>query len=179
MILKKIEGHIHLIRAMAGSKGQGRLSPLGNGYAIWDDGEIIHLLPAGWGDDDFRVEKYLPIMAAENIEKAVLLQGTLNGYQNYYTYQVIKRYPDRFIGAFAVDPFAERAMAIVKRHVEELGFWAIKFEISQAGGLHGFHTPFRLDSDVRVGQIMHYLADYPGFVVTVDFCRLSSVISQR
>ena len=55
MILKKIEGHIHLIRAMAGSKGQGRLSPLGNGYAIWDDGEIIHLLPAGWGDDDFRV----------------------------------------------------------------------------------------------------------------------------
>lgn len=46
MILKKIEGHIHLIRAMAGSKGQGRLSPLGNGYAIWDDGEIIHLLGA-------------------------------------------------------------------------------------------------------------------------------------
>lgn len=167
--LKKIEGHIHLIRAMAGSKGQGRLSPLGNGYAIWDDGEIIHLLPEGWGDDDFRVEKYLPIMEAEDIEKAVILQGTLNGYQNYYTYQVIKRYPDRFIGAFAVDPFAERAMAIVKRHVEELGFRAIKFEISQGGGLHGFHTPFRLDSDVRVGQIMHYLADYPGFVVTVDY----------
>lgn len=169
MILKKIEGHIHLIRAMAGSKGQGRLSPLGNGYAIWDDGEIIHLLPEGWGDDDFRVEKYLPIMEAEDIEKAVILQGTLNGYQNYYTYQVIKRYPDRFIGAFAVDPFAERAMAIVKRHVEELCFRAIKFEISQGGGLHGFHTPFRLDSDVRVGQIMHYLADYPGFVVTVDY----------
>lgn len=167
--MKKIEGHIHLIRAMAGSKGQGRLNPLGNGYAIWDDGEIIHLLPAGWGDDDFRVEKYLPIMAVENIEKAVLLQGTLNGYQNYYTYQVIKRYPDRFIGAFAVDPFAERAMAIVKRHVEELGFRAIKFEISQAGGLHGFHKPFRLDDDVRIGQIMHYLADYPGFVVTVDY----------
>ena len=167
--MKKIEGHIHLIRAMAGSKGQGRLSPLGNGYAIWDDGEIIHLLPEGWGDDDFRVEKYLLIMEAEDIEKAVLLQGTLNGYQNYYTYQVIKRYPDRFIGAFAVDPFAERAMAIVKRHVEELGFRAIKFEISQGGGLHGFHMPFRLDSDVRVGQIMHYLADYPGFVVTVDY----------
>lgn len=84
--MKKIEGHIHLIRAMAGSKGQGRLSPLGNGYGIWDDGEIIHLLPKGWGDDDFLAEKYLPIMDAENIEKAVLLQGTLNGYQNYYTY---------------------------------------------------------------------------------------------
>lgn len=59
--MKKIEGHIHLIRAMAGSKGQGRLSPLGNGYAIWDDGEIIHLLPEGWGDDDFRVENISPL----------------------------------------------------------------------------------------------------------------------
>lgn len=167
--MKKIEGHIHLIRAMAGSKGQGRLSPLGNGYGIWDDGEIIHLLPKGWGDDDFLAEKYLPIMDAENIEKAVLLQGTLNGYQNYYTYQVVKKYPDRFIGAFAVDPYVDRAMAIVKRHVEQLGFRAIKFEISQGGGLHGFHTPFRLDEDAKVSQIMHYLADYPGFVVTVDY----------
>ena len=167
--MKKIEGHIHLIREMAGSKGQGRLSPLGNGYAIWDNGEIIHLIPQGWGSDNFLVEKYLPVMQQEGIEKAVLLQGTLNGYQNYYTYQVIKRYPGKFIGAFAVDPFDEFAMEIVKRHVEQLGFRAIKFEISQGGGLHGFHQPFRLDLNSRCAEIFHYLADYPGFVVTVDY----------
>lgn len=137
--MRKIEGHIHLVREMAGSKGQGRLSPLGNGYAIWDDGEIIKLIPDGWGDDNFLAEKYLPIMDKEGIDKAVILQGTLNGYQNYYTYQVVKRYPDRFIGAFAVNPFADRSMAIVHRYVEDLGFRAIKLEISQGGGLHGFH----------------------------------------
>lgn len=114
-------------------------------------------------------EKYLPIMDKEGIDKAVILQGTLNGYQNYYTYQVVKRYPDRFIGAFAVDPFADRSMAIVHRYVEDLGFRAIKFEISQGGGLHGFHRSFRLDIDNRVSQIFHYLAGYPGFVVTVDY----------
>lgn len=167
--MKKIEGHLHLIRALAGSKNQGRLTPLGDGYAIWDNGEIIHLLPKGWGDDNFLAEKYLSIMEQENIEKAVLLQGTLNGYQNYYTYQVVKKYPGKFIGAFAVDPFAAGAMEIVRRHVEQLGFRAIKFEISQGGGLHGFHTPFRLDLEPKVSQIFHYLADYPGFVVTIDY----------
>lgn len=167
--MRKVEGHIHFVRELAGSKGQGRLSPLGNGYAIWDDGEIIKLIPDGWGDDNFLAERYLPIMDAEGIDKAVILQGTLNGYQNYYTYQVIKKYPDKFIGAFAVDPFADQAMAIVHRYVADLGFRAIKFEISQGGGLHGFHRPFRLDIDNRVAQIFHYLADYPGFVVTVDY----------
>lgn len=60
-------------------------------------------------------------------------------------------------------------MAIVHRYVEDLGFRAIKFEISQGGGLHGFHRSFRLDIDNRVFQIFHYLAGYPGFVVTVDY----------
>lgn len=167
--MKKIEGHIHLVRALAGSKSQGRLSPLGNGYAIWDNGEIIHLIPEGWGDDNFLAEKYLPVMEQEDIEKAVILQGTLNGYQNYYTYQVVKQYPGKFIGAFAVDPYDDFAMDIVKRHVEDLGFRALKFEISQGGGLHGFHKPFRLDTDNNVSKIMHYLADYPGFVITTDY----------
>lgn len=108
-------------------------------------------------------------MEQEDIEKAVILQGTLNGYQNYYTYQVIKKYPGKFIGAFSVDPFDDFAMDIVKRHVEDLGFRALKFEISQGGGLHGFHKPFRLDTDNHVSKIMHYLADYPGFVITTDY----------
>lgn len=72
-------------------------------------------------------------MDANGVDKAVILQGHLNGYQNYYTHLAIKRYPERFTGAFSVDPFADNAMQIVKRHVEVLGFRAIKFEISQGG----------------------------------------------
>ena len=167
--MKKIEGHIHLVRAIAGSKCQGRLTPIGDGRAIWDNGEIIHLIPEGWGDDKFLAETYLDIMKEEGIEKAVLLQGTLNGYQNYYSYQTVKKYPGKFVAAFSVDPFADNALEIVRRHVEDLGFRAIKFEISQGGGLHGFHRAFRLDNETRVSQIMHFLADYPGFVVTTDY----------
>ncbi|CAK1234849.1 Predicted metal-dependent hydrolase [Fructobacillus tropaeoli] len=169
--MKKIDGHVHLIQEIAGFNGKGCLNALGNGEAIWDDGTKIKLIPDGWGDTNLTAESFLKVIDAHSIEKAVLLQGSLNGYQNYYTYQTVKRYPERFIGAFAVDPFAENALSIVRRHVENLGFRAIKLEISQGGGLHGYHqtTPFRLDTDTRMGQIFHYLADYPGFTVTVDY----------
>ncbi|MBS9336070.1 amidohydrolase family protein [Fructobacillus papyrifericola] len=169
--MKKIDGHLHLVKTIAGLNGKGRLNALGDGKAIWDDGTVIQLIPKGSGDDSFTAEAAMELMKKAGVEKAVLLQGSLNGYQNYYSYQTIKKYPEHFIGAFSVDPFADNAMAIVKRHVEDLGFRAIKFEISEGGGLHGYHSekPFRLDTDAKVGQIFHYLADYPGFTVTVDY----------
>lgn len=169
--MKKIDGHLHLVRTIAGLNGKGRLNALGGGKAIWDDGTVIQLIPQGSGEDSFTAEAALQLMDGADVEKAVLLQGSLNGYQNYYSYQMVKKYPERFIAAFSVDPFADNAMTIVKRQVEELGFRAIKFEISQGGGLHGYHSekPFRLDTDAKVGEIFHYLADYPGFTVTVDY----------
>ena len=56
--MQKIDGHLHLVRSLAGAKGQGRLTPIGHGRAIWDDGEVIKLIPDGWGDANFLVEKY-------------------------------------------------------------------------------------------------------------------------
>ncbi|WEV71069.1 amidohydrolase family protein [Lactobacillus sp. ESL0785] len=170
--MKKIDGHLHLVRSLAGFNGKGSLTALGNGRAIWDnDQTVIKLLPDGWGDDTFTAESALKVLAANGIDKAVLLQGSLYGFQNYYSYQAVKKYPDHFIGTFSVDPFSEFYMQIVKRYVEKLGFRAMKFEISQGGGLTGYHltTPFRLDTDLRIGRIFHYLSDYPGFVVTVDY----------
>ncbi|MCK8617114.1 amidohydrolase [Fructobacillus sp. M158] len=169
--MKKIDGHLHLVKTIAGLNGKGRLNALGDGKAIWDDGTVIQLVPKGAGDDAFTAEAALSLMDQADVEKAVLLQGSLNGYQNYYSYQMVKKYPERFIAAFSVDPFADHALAIVKRHVEDLGFRAIKFEISQGGGLHGYHSekPFRLDTDAKVGQIFHYLAVFPGFTLTVDY----------
>ncbi|MDR0899998.1 MAG: amidohydrolase [Lactobacillaceae bacterium] len=178
-MVKKIDGHFHLVRAISGFNGKGRLNPLGNGDAIWDDGDLIHLLPEG-NDDDYTAESFLKTMDENGIEKAVVLQGSLNGYQNYYTYQSIKKYPERFIGAFSVDFFAENYMQIVERHVEQLGFRAIKLEISQGGGMHGYHfsTPFHLDDDARVAKILHYISNYPGFVVTVDYGNFDQVSHQ-
>ncbi|WEV43458.1 amidohydrolase family protein [Lactobacillus sp. ESL0684] len=170
--MKKIDGHFHLVRSLAGFNGKGAMNPLGNGQVVWDyDGSVIKLLPDGWGEDDFTIESALRVMDDHDVAKAVLLQGSLYGYQNYYAYQAVKAHPDRFIGAFSVDPFSEHYMKIVQRYVEDLGFRAMKFEVSQGGGMHGYHmtTPFRLDTDPRVGRIFHFVSDYPGFVITVDY----------
>ena len=51
--MKKIDGHFHLVRSIAGLSGQGRMTPLGNGKAIWDNGTFLKLIPNGWGDHDF------------------------------------------------------------------------------------------------------------------------------
>lgn len=167
--MKKIDGHLHLVRSVSGINGKGRMTPLGDGKAIWDNGMPLKLIPDGWGDDNFLAESALKVMDENGINKSVLLQGSLYAFQNFYTYQSVKKHPDRFIGAFAFDPFSTDAMTIVKRHVEDLGFRAVKFEISEGGGLHGYHSPFRLDTDETIGRFFHYIADYPGFVVTVDY----------
>ena len=179
--MKKIDGHAHIVDTIAGFNGKGRLNALGNGYAVWDDGDLIKLIPDGYGDKEFSIENYLRFLDDHGVEKAVILQGHLNGYQNYYTHLAMKRYPERFTGAFSVDPYADNAMQIVRRHVEELGFRAIKFEISQGGGIHGYRgqkTPFRLDSDPHISLILSYLLDYPGFVVTVDYGNYDQISHQ-
>lgn len=169
--MKKIDAHAHIVQAIAGFNKKGRMTPLVDGKMIWDDGDLITLIPEGYGETDFTAESFIRMMDENGVEKAVIMQGHLQGYQNYYTYLSIKRYPERFIGAFSVDPYVKEALDIVKRHVETLGFRTIKFEISEDGGIHGYrsHTPFRLDTDPTVTRILHYLANYPGFVVAVDY----------
>lgn len=168
-MIARIDAHLHLVPYIAGQNGKGRLNALGNGEAIWDDGTKIKLLDEEFGTTNFTMEAAIKVMDHYHIAQAVLLQGSLNGYHNYYSYQAVKAFPDRFVAAFSVDPHAEFAMKIVKRHVEDLGFRIIKFEISQGGGLSGFHRPLRLDADPKCLQIFHYLSAYPGFVVTVDY----------
>ncbi|MBT8904338.1 NAD(P)-dependent oxidoreductase [Lactobacillus delbrueckii subsp. bulgaricus] len=131
--MKKIDAHLHLVRDLASYKGNGRSNALGNGLVVWDSGFKTRLFPAGWGDDAFRADAARKVMEDHDVAKAVLLQGSLYGFQNYYIWQVAKAAPDRFAPAFSIDPFASEAEKIVKHHVEDLGFRALKLEVSQAG----------------------------------------------
>lgn len=98
--MKKIDGHFHLVHSIAGLSGQGRMTPLGNGKAIWDNGTFLKLIPNGWGDHDFTAESALKVMQKNEVEKAVLLQGSLYGFQNYYSYQAVKKYPENLLRHF-------------------------------------------------------------------------------
>lgn len=135
--MKKIDAHLHLVRDLASYKGNGRSNALGNGLVVWDSGFKTRLFPAGWGDDAFRADAARKVMEDHDVAKAVLLQGSLYGFQNYYSWQVAKAAPDRFAPAFSIDPFASEAEKIVKRHVEDLGF-----ETGSQPGRRPYGLPF-------------------------------------
>ena len=110
-MMKKIDAHLHLVRDLASYKGNGRSNALGNGLVVWDSGFKTRLFPVGWGEESFRVDAAEKVLADHDVAKAVLLQGSLYGFQNYYSWQAAKAAPDRFAPAFSVDPSARKRWA--------------------------------------------------------------------
>ena len=79
-------------------------------------------------------------MDGNGVEKAVLLQGNYFGFQNLYSMEAVKKYPDRFRAAASYDLCRGREQ--IRKHLfEDLGFPIVKFEVSTVPA-HGqsFHT---------------------------------------
>ncbi|MFY9402594.1 MAG: amidohydrolase family protein [Candidatus Omnitrophota bacterium] len=114
-------------------------------HSHWLPEEIItnaHFYHKGWGD----VESHLKMMDEAGIDRAVLSYPTSDAHLklkglaevarifNDNVGRIIKRYPDRFIGA-AILPVGckEDMLSEVKRATEELGFKAISLATSYNG----------------------------------------------
>jgi hypothetical protein len=146
--MKIIDAHVHVVQTIAGFGSQGELRACGNGEAIYASGQVIKMIPAELGEYDVTPEKVIKLMDAHNVEKAVLLQGNYFGFQNEYTWQAMKKYPDRFTGAATYDPFCVNKDKILHHLFEELGFKIVKFEVSNGSGLMSYHPPIPLDGPV-------------------------------
>ncbi|WP_278683183.1 amidohydrolase family protein [Paraclostridium bifermentans] len=145
--MKIIDAHIHLVERIAGFCRRGELRAIGDGKARWANGDIMDLIPSGYGDKDFTTEALIRFMDDNSIDKAVLMQGSLYGFQNEYTYEACIKYPERLKGACTVDPFAENALEVLNRLVNKLNFKIIKLEVSSGGGLMGYHDKFSIDGE--------------------------------
>ena len=99
----------------------------------------------------------------------MLLQGNWLGFQNEYTYEAVKKYPNRFVGAGTYDPFCVKADEIRKHLFDELGFKIVKFELSNGSGLMANHPPVYLDGAVMNECYAH--AREKGLTVTLDIGR--------
>ncbi len=114
-------------------------------HSHWLPEEIItnaHFYHKGWGE----IESQLKVMDAVGIDKAVLSYPTSDAHLklgsisevvrifNDNVSKIIKRYPDRFIGA-AILPIDHEPDMLkeIKRVVEELGFKAISLATSYNG----------------------------------------------
>ena len=114
-------------------------------HAHWLPREIIdnaHFFSPAWGD----IKRQLALMDKFHIERALLLYPTSDAYQqmggllkvariyNNSIAEVVKRYPERFIGA-AILPVDEPEAMVTEfdRATEELGFKAISLATSFEG----------------------------------------------
>lgn len=164
--MKKIDSHLHVAKIIAGYCRRGELRAAGNGMAVWGNGETFRLLPEGYGDTDFTAEAALSIMDSNDVEKAVLMQGSMYGFQNQYHIDIMRRYPDRFCPSCTVDPFMTNYLDTLSYLLKEQKFHLVKFEVSSGGGLMGCHDPFALNSD-RMMKI-YELIESCGGVVALD-----------
>ena len=164
--MKKIDAHLHLAQVVAGYCRRGELRAIGDGKARWGNGEIFQLFPEEFGDTCFLAERAIEIMDKNQVEKAVLMHGSMYGFQNGYHYEVLKRYPDRFCPSCTVDPFMTNHMETLKYYLEEQKFHLVKFEVSSGGGLMGCHDPFDLSGE-RMMEIYRLIEKNKG-VVALD-----------
>ncbi len=140
--MKIIDAHVHLIEHFTGygSRGESRAG----GAIRWANGETVQMAPPELSGTGFLAEEMLRLMDENNVEAAVAVHGSGYGFQNDYICEAVRKYPGRFIGSGAFDPYCACAGQIVRRLTDELGFQIIKLEISDNNGLRGYHPTLRL-----------------------------------
>lgn len=170
-MMKKIDAHLHVAEIIAGYCRRGELRAIGKGRAEWANGDVFQLIPEKYGDKNFLAETVIDIMDKNNIEKVVLMQGSMYGFQNKYHKEILEKYGDRFIPSGTVDPYATNHMEVLEYLLNVYKFKVIKFEVSSFGGLMGCHDTFRLDSE-RMFKIYEMINKYNA-VVAFDIGDLS------
>ena len=161
-----IDAHAHIYDILSGYGAKGEFRPIGKGCGIWANGKIERFFPEKYGDREFLAETLIDLMDENGVDHSVLLQGGNYGFHNHYYAEVAEKYPDRFTAVGAVDPYARYAGQIFDHLTDELGFRAIKLELSTEWGLTGYHPNLRID-----GEEMGYLfkkADEKALTVVLD-----------
>lgn len=174
--MKIIDAHVHLVQCIAGTGSLGEMRYCGSGRGCYPDGTTYQLIPPCLGDDQVTPEAVLKEMDANDVEKAVLLQGNFMGFQNLYSYNAMQKYPDRFLAAAAYDPYSRDRDIIVRRLFEDLRISVVKFEVSTGSGLMSNHPTLPLDGDLMERE--YAFADEHQLVFVIDIGKLGSESSQ-
>ena len=154
---KKIDVHSHLIGNICGIGSEGELRPIGDGCAQYASGKIIRLIPKGYGDYTLTPEVLIDVLNKHNVSYTICLQGNYAGFQNLYTYEGMKKYPNKIIGAATYDPFFRNKEKIKSYLFDELGFKVIKMEVSNGSGLMANHHTVDLNGEIMNEVYLHAL----------------------
>lgn len=140
-----IDAHAHIMTAVQGESVDGPTRSSSWGKVLRGD-QTFQLLPPFNAFTAFPAEMLLAQMDWAGVDRAVLLQGPFYGQADAYVASAARRWPDRFVGAFAPDPQAANAKPRFKRSIEEYGLRIVKFEMTEPTGLCGRYPDLRIDA---------------------------------
>ena len=161
-----IDAHAHVYPEVRGRIKGGETRSIGYGKMRIGDSEIGRVLPPHAIETKFTPEMLIEYMDWGGVDRTMLLQGTFYGECNRYASEAIRRYPDRLFGAAFLDPWSPDWQVMFEEAVEQLGFRAVKLELSEATGLVGLHPDLRLD-DPEVAWLWAEL-ERQNFTLTLD-----------
>ena len=81
-------------------------------------------------EEDATAEMLLALMAANGVEKTVLVQVIHYRWDNRYAADALKRYPDKFMGVCRINPEDPDAPDHLSRWTEEDGFHGVRLSPS-------------------------------------------------
>ena len=174
--MKIIDAHVHLVQYICGFGSRGDLRAIGGGKAQYADGSVLNLIPPRLGEYDVTPEKVIALMDEEGVEKAVLLQGNYLGFQNQYSLDAMKKYPDRFQAAVTYDPFCRNKHLILENLFEKQGAKVLKFEVSTGSGLMSAHETVDLAGPMM--EEAYEYADQHNLVCVMDIGRYGTASYQ-
>lgn len=107
-----------------------------------------------WGTRDRQTpEELLFKMDRAGIDKAVVFSFRYENYDNKYTYEAVKRHPDRLIGFAMAAPWAHPDIgAVLRREIEEYGFKGIK--------IHANAHSFKMTATATLAPIFDVARDF-------------------
>ena len=91
--------------------------------------------------EDATAEMLLALMAANGVEKTVLVQVIHYRWDNSYAADVMKRYPDKFMGVCRINPEDPEAPDHLSRWTEEHGFHGVRLSPSVGSAGDWFTGP--------------------------------------
>ena len=65
-----IDSHAHLVQYIAGTGAGGELRSIGNGMAVYANGQTVRMIPKEFGGDQVTPEHLLQVMDKNGVEKA-------------------------------------------------------------------------------------------------------------
>ncbi|RPI86255.1 MAG: hypothetical protein EHM41_09135 [Chloroflexi bacterium] len=140
-----VDSHAHIFIQLKGETGTGSTRGLGYGLATHGS-RTIRLLPPYCQETTFTLKMLLHNLDWVGVDKAVLLQGPFYGDWNDYVEKAVQSHPDRFVGAYHIDPWASGFQESLARVLVSDCFSAVKLECTADTGLLGLHPQVKLDA---------------------------------